>query len=195
MKKKFIALVLSALVAFGLCACGGNSETGSTEPKQQYIVNGEEVSEEEYQEYLTEQQALQEEMEKSEELTPEEQFAADYLTTFSSSFKNPHSLELYHVWVYIQDMSTSDKDSIWYYVTYEYSAENDMGGRIEGVVGNKSPITVNATEGETLESVIEEVKALSLVNDGFFTSAGTKAQEKGEEVDADKILAAYLESL
>ena len=176
MRKKFIALLLATLFIFGLCACSRSGETSSIEVGQPNIVSGEDVS--------------KEETEKPEELTPEEQFAVNYLLAFSSQLKNPHSLELYRVWVEIYSISSSTN----YFITCEYSAKNNVGGRIEGVVGNKVDFIVDKTNRDTLESVLDSLKGPYFA-DLYFTPLGTNAKKNGKEIDADKILKAYFESL
>lgn len=124
-------------------------------------------------------------------LTEEEIFAYKYLVAFSSTFKNPHTVELYRVYTLI-DRDGLDVD---YYVTYELSAENAMGGKVEMTVGNRSPVSVDETES-TLDEKIS-LTALDIITNTTlsFSTQGTKAMEKGTEIDAEHVQIAYYKNL
>lgn len=186
MKLGFRNTLILLIVILGVSACGNAVKTEAIKEEiNHYMIDGKEVTEEEYYEAI----------ESKEQLTAEEKFAVDYLLAFSHFIKNPHSLNLYHVWVYIKDISGSKK---WYYVTYEYSASNDVGGTLENIMGNSLCILVDEAKGDILEDKINEASLLRLDDNKenkYFTPSGTEAKKKGIEVDANKVLEYYMDNL
>ena len=58
-----------------------------------------------------------------------EQIAGYYLSKFVSVFKNPHSIEIYNAYYYVDSKGK-------YYFTFELAASNDLGGMVESTYGN-----------------------------------------------------------
>ena len=137
MSKKGGMLVLLSIVTFCLCSCGGNSK--SQEESVKYIVDGKELSEKEYQEYIAKQEETTEETTKQEETTKEttqevtqaelteaEKAAIYAVQCLKSALKNPHSLELYSI--KYKRGNNIDGD---YFIKVEYAADNNFGGKVE----------------------------------------------------------------
>lgn len=176
MRKKCCLMLVSALIAFGLCACGGNTETDSTEQKQQYIINGEEVSEEEYQKYLAEQETLQD-----TEITEAEKAAIYTIQQLQEVLKNPHSLEIYSI-----NYKRSNEDNTGdYYIKVEYSAENNMGGRVEDTLYYKFDLNIFSEDSKKALNArlfgCEEVH----FND---YDTGRRSDYEEIEIDIDRVL-------
>lgn len=115
----------------------------------------------------------------SNKLTEKEQFAVDYLVTFSEFMKNPHSIELYKVWVY--------RDKLGYYVAYDLSATNKVGGRVESTYGNSLPLK------DTSKASISDAFSSELLLGGecYWGNVFLTAEMQGELLDVDKIQKAF----
>ncbi|MCI9297653.1 MAG: hypothetical protein HFI10_09425 [Lachnospiraceae bacterium] len=94
-------------------------EESSNTIENHYFVDGKELTEDEYKEYL-------EEMEKQEEELTEDKKAAIYtIQQLRDSLKNPHSMKIYSIFY---KYNTTNN---WYLFKIEYSAENQIGGTVE----------------------------------------------------------------
>ena len=81
--KKFIALLLSVLLCFSLCACGGKSEdTQTTEPSTEATT--------------------EETTEDINTLNEAELFSAKFCMVYMKHLKNPYSFTVRSIWCYKQ---------------------------------------------------------------------------------------------
>lgn len=71
MKRKFLCILLSSAIVFSLCSCGNTGQNNSTAESNtnHYFVDGKELTEEEYNAYLAEQEQKQEEPQEQKEPT------------------------------------------------------------------------------------------------------------------------------
>lgn len=115
----------------------------------------------------------------TQKITTEEKFAVDYLVKFAGTFKNPHSIKLYKVWVYVDSYKK-------YYVAYNLSAKNDYGAEIEGTYACESGIQY--TDPET-KIDIGVARAMYAVGTGNYweKTLMSKAEKNGTLLNADKI--------
>ncbi len=88
-----------------------------------YFIDGKELTEDEYKEYLEKKE--QQEEEPNKELKEDEKAAIYTIQQLRDSLKNPHSMKVYSIFY---KYSTTHN---WYLFKIEYSAENNMGGTVE----------------------------------------------------------------
>lgn len=127
MKRKCLIAVIGAMSIL-LAACGssgGNDkqDSGGT-VENHYFVDGKELSEEEYKEYLDEKEKQKEELNR--ELTEDEKAAIYTIQQLRDSLKNPHSMKLYSI-----KYKKGSENSRYILFSVEYSAENNVGGTVE----------------------------------------------------------------
>jgi len=158
---KRLYLMVMIMLTMFLAACGGSDQKRTTEE-------------------VTTEEATTEEATTEATLSEEEQFAVDYLLAFAQLYKNPHSIKIYNVWVY-EDKYQSGK----YYITYSLSAQNELGGTVESTKGNTFPVA--HTQSDINDAYINE----GILGQGYFWGYHTDAKEKGVELDAEKIQAAF----
>lgn len=91
-----------------------------------YFIDGKELTEDEYKEYLEEKGKQDEELYK--ELEEDEKAAIYTIQQLRDSLKNPHSMKVYSIFY---KYNTTHN---WYLFKIEYSAENNMGGTVEDTI-------------------------------------------------------------
>lgn len=135
----------------------------------------------------------------------DEKFAVEYISKFSKLYKNPHSVELYKVWVY------TDTEEDLHYVAFDFSATNNVGGEIEDVAGNCKILEggLEFSDESSMKKAVKDAynqakssnKNLSKywrMNKGLDLNGGVDddleeffgyitAKSKGRELDVDKI--------
>lgn len=159
--KKIISLLLALVMCLSLCACGGGNNSTTEEPTQT---------------------PTEEELRLATENDAEEDIVltnAAYAVAYLGSFlKNPHSMEVYSI-------KTKTVAGSYFYVI-NYSAENNVGGRIEDtccIRYSQNKVGVLSTNGAGLsfEDASEEAKELY---DKFVGAEETK-------LDVDTVMALY----
>lgn len=136
--------------------------------------------------------------------TLDELFAVEYISQFSEMYKNPHSIEVYNVWVY------TDDDNL-HYVAYTFSAKNDLGGSSEDTAGNSKTAGGGLsfkTESEMKTAVEKAYKSAKGSSASFLkywlreseadwaVSLGAiTAISNGTELDAEKINQAFKDNI
>lgn len=119
----------------------------------------------------------------SNELTAEERFAVDYLVIFSELMKNPHSIKLHKVWVY-----RFGRD---YYVAYNFSVTNSIGGTVEVTYGNSLRVGGDKESIEAAYILEKDTRAGSYWKE----KTSLMAKEHGKVLDKDKIQKAFEEEM
>ena len=110
--KKFIALLLSVLLCFSLCACGGKSEdTQTTEPSTEATT--------------------EETTEDINTLNEAELFSAKFCMVYMKHLKNPYSFTVRSICCYKQVEGQ-------YKIFVKYTAENGYGGTVADQIGTMS---------------------------------------------------------
>lgn len=139
MKRKFLKILGIAAIAF-VMAClvlvlflylldkdskeyVKQLEENSNTIENHYFVDGKELTEDEYKEYLEENEKQDEELNK--ELIEDEKAAIYTIQQLRDSLKNPHSMKIYSIFY---KYNTTHN---WYLFKIEYSAENQVGGTVE----------------------------------------------------------------
>ena len=156
--KKFIALLLAAIMCLSICACGGNNTAPETEAPTEAELRLATTDDTEEEIVLT-----------------NAAYAVSYLSSF---LKNPHSIEVYS----IKSKTTSGS----YFYVINYSAENNVGGRIEDtccIRYSQNKIGVLSTNGAGMSFEDASEDALELYNK-FVGAEETK-------LDVDTVMALF----
>lgn len=130
--------------------------------------------------------------EEAEKLTAEEEYAVQYLVTYSKILKNPHSLKVYNAWC---DYFSIDKYQN-YYFTFELGATNSFGGEMESIIGNYMPLDGtqknldDAYDLYLIDAILGN-ESIGIPGDFYFGKDETTAKDDGHAIRADKIQEAY----
>lgn len=179
MKRKVLIAVVGSMSIL-LAACGNNrtketSSNNSENVENHYFVDGKELTEDEYNQYLSEQEEL------NKELTEGEKIVVYTIQQLQDALKNPHSLEIYSIH-YKRQYSDNTGD---YYIKIEYSANNDLGGKVEDTLYYKFDIDVFSDDSEkALRAKMFGCEEVAF--DEYDT--GRRSNYKETEIDIDRIL-------
>lgn len=191
MKKRFLKILGVAAIAF-IMAClvlvlflylldkdskeyVKQLEENSNTVENHYFVDGKELTEDEYKEYLEEKEKQEEELNRT--LTEDEKAAIYTIQQLRDSLKNPHSMKIYSIFY---KYNTTHN---WYLFKIEYSAENQVGGTVEDTLYYQFDIDIYSDDSE---------KALSARMFGCkeidWNSYGKDYNGDETELEADRIL-------
>lgn len=145
------------------------------EQEKVYVVEGKELNEQEYNDYLSKQEEL------NKELTEGEKVVVYTIQQLQDALKNPHSLEIYSIH-YKRQSSDNTGD---YYIKVEYSANNDLGGTVENTLYYKFDIDVFSDDSEkALRAKMFGCKEVAFNE----YDTGRRADYEETEINIDRIL-------
>lgn len=179
MRKKVLCMLLSTVICFGMCSCGNaeQKENTSGNVENHYFVDGKELSEDEYNQYLEDKENLE------AELTEAEKAAIYTIQQLQNALKNPHSMKIYSI-AYKRQYSSGTGN---YIFKVEYSAENNIGGTVEDTLYYQFDTGIYLGDTDSERALSAQMFGCKEVAFNEYDT-GKRADFEEQKIDIDRVL-------